>query len=264
MNTSSERGHGLITVAMLVAVQMFSGAGAAQDGDAPRLPNGRIDLSGTWGAVPGATSVAQDLGDGGICVFGCAPRSDRLPPDRPVYRAEFQATVDDLETRQVDEDPSLTCQPPGVPRIGPPDKIIQNNNEVVFLYDDLNGALWRIVPTDGRTHRDVQPSYLGDSIGWWEDDTLVVETINLNTLTWLTDDGAFHTENLRVIERLSREGDTLNFQAIAYDSEILAEPWELRPRELSLSDWELEEPAPCLERSLEDMVDRSLHHDNVR
>jgi len=264
MKTSSELRNGLLTAAALVVVQMFSGAEAAEDGDAPRLPNGRVDFSGTWGAVPGANPVAQDLGDGGICVFGCGSRSDRLPPDRPAYKAEFQATVDDLEARQVDEDPSLTCQPPGVPRIGPPDKIIQNDNEVVFLYDDLNGALWRIVPTDGRAHRDVQPSYLGDSIGWWEDDTLVLETINFNTLTWLTDDGAFHTENLRVVERLSREGDTLYFQAIAYDPEVLSEPWELRPRELSLSDWELEEPAPCLERSLDDMVDRSVHHDNVR
>lgn len=265
MNTASELRHGFIPAVVLVAVQMLSGVEAAEDSDTtPRFPDGRVDLSGTWGPVPGANPVAQDLGDGGVCIFGCAPRADRLPPDRPVYRAEHQATVADLEARQVDEDPSLTCQPPGVPRAGPPDKIIQNNNEVVFLYDDLNGALWRIVPTDGSEHRDVQPSYLGDSIGWWEDDTLVVETVNFNTLTWLTDDGAFHTENLRVIERLSREGGTLHFQAIAYDPEVLAEPWELRPRELSLSDWELEEPAPCLERSLDDMVDRSVHHDNVR
>jgi hypothetical protein len=113
-------------------------------------------------------------------------------------------------------------------------------------------------------HRDSQPSYLDDSIGWWEDDTLVVETINLNTLTWLTDDGAFHTENLRVIERLSREANTLHFQAIAYDPKVLVEPWNLRPRELPLSDWELEEPAPCIERSLDEMADRTVHHDNVR
>ena len=265
MNTSSEFSGGLITMAALFACLIFSSSEAAEDGAVtPRLPDGRIDLNGTWGAVPGANSIAQDLGDGGICIFGCAPAADRPPPDRPRYKAEYQATVADLDARQVDEDPSLKCQPPGVPRIGPPDKIIQNKNEVVFLYDDLNGAFWRIVPTDGTPHRDIQPSYLGDSIGWWEDDALVIETINLNTLTWLTDDGSFHTENLRVIERLSREGDTLYFQAIAYDPEILAVPWELRQRELPLSDWEVEEPSPCIERSLDQMEDRTLHHDNVR
>jgi hypothetical protein len=265
MNTSKNMRTRLIAVAALFALQIFSAADGADDGGAtPRLPNGRVDLNGTWGAVPGANPETQDLGDGGICIFGCGPTVDRPPPDRPIYKVEYQAIVADLEARQVDEDPSLTCQPPGVPRIGPPDKILQNNREVVFLYDDLNGSFWRIVPTDGTLRRDSQPSYLGDSIGWWEDDTLVVETINLNTLTWLTDDGAFHTENLRVIERLSREGNTLHFQAIAYDPEVLVEPWNLRPRELPLSDWELEEPAPCIERSLDEMVDRTVHHDNVR
>jgi len=265
MRTSSERRGRFVTAALLFALQFSPSVEAAEDGDAtPRLPGGGVDLSGTWGPVPGADPVTQDLGDGGVCIFGCAPAADRPPPDRPLYKAEYQATVADLAARQVDEDPSLTCQPPGVPRIGPPDKIIQSSDEVVFLYDDLNGALWRIVPTGGAPHRDVQPSYLGDSIGWWDGDALVVETVNFNTLTWLTDDGAFHSENLRVIERLSRAGDTLNYQAIAYDSDVLAEPWELRPRELSLSDWEVEEPAPCLERSLNDMVDRTVHHDNVR
>ena len=249
---------------VILLLALSASAQAQDDVKTPRLANGQVDLTGTWGAVPGAASTGQDLGDGGVCIFGCGPARDRLPPDRPKYRPEFQATVADLEARQVDEDPSLTCQPPGVPRIGPPDKIMHNENEVVFLYDDLNGAFWRVVPTNGAEHRNVQPTYLGDAIGWWEDDTLVVETVNLNTRTWLTDDGSFHTENLRVIERLRREGDTLHYQAIAHDPDVLAVPWAMRPRELSLSDWELEEPAPCLERSLDEMVDRSVHHDNVR
>ena len=263
MNATANTRHRWITCAALLA--LLCGAQAAEDdGATPRLGDGRVDLSGTWGPVPGADSIAQDLGDGGVCVFGCGPARDRLPPDRPVYRPEFHAIVADLEARQVDEDPSLTCQPPGVPRIGPPDKIIHRSDEVVFLYDDLNGAFWRIVPTNGAAHRDIQPTYLGDAIGWWEGETLVVETVGFNTRTWLTDDGSFHTEQLRVIERLSREGDTLHYQAIAHDPEVLAEPWAMRPRELVLSDWELEEPAPCIERSLDVMVDRSVHHDNVR
>jgi len=246
------------------ACALYGLAGTADAAETPRLANGHIDLTGTWGNVPGADSGAVDLGDGGVCIFGCGGAAERQGPDRPRYKPEFEATVADLDARQVDEDPSLTCRPPGVPRIGPPDKIMQHENELVFLYDDLNGAFWRIVPTDGRPHRNVQPSYLGDSIGWWDDDMLVVETTNFNTLTWLTDDGSFHTDKLRVIERLSRDGDTLSYQAIAYDPDVLAEPWKLRPRELPLSDWELEEPAPCLERSLEFMENRGVSHDNAR
>ena len=261
MNRTSVIRYRLIKAAAVSV--LLSGAGVAQDHATPRLADGRVDLTGTWGAVPGADSIAQDLGDGGVCIFGCGPARDRLPPDRPVYKPEFQARVADPEARQVDEDPSLTCQPPGVPRIGPPDKIMQNENELVFLYDDLNGPFWRIVPTNGAEHRDIQPTYLGDSIGWWEDDTLVVQTIHLNTRTWLTDDGSFHTTNLRVVERIARDGDTLTWRATAHDPEVLAEPWQLLPRTAHLTDVEIVEAPPCIERDLEHMVE-PLHHDNIR
>lgn len=99
MNASSDMRGELNAGAALIACLIVSSAVAAEDGDAtPRLADGRIDLNGTWGAVPGANPVTQDLGDGGICIYGCESR-DRTPPDRPVYRAEFQATVTDLEAR---------------------------------------------------------------------------------------------------------------------------------------------------------------------
>ena len=174
------------------------------------------------------------------------------------------AIVNDLEERQVEEDTVLRCFAPGVPRIGPPDKIVQTPTEIIFLYDDYTGNFFRIVPVDGRPHRtDVEPGYLGDAIGWWEDDTLVVETVNFNNDTWLTDDGSFHTTDLRVIERLNRVGDTLEWRATAYDPEVLAEPWELRTRIAHLTDVEIVEAPPCIERDLEHLVE-PLHHDNIR
>ena len=160
--------------------------------------------------------------------------------------------------------PFLRCFAPGVPRIGPPDKIVQQPGEIVFLYDDVSGNFFRIVPTDGRGHiAGAEPSYLGDAVGRWDGDTLVVETVNFNGETWLTDDGSFHTADLRVVERIRREGDTLNWQATAHDPAVLAEPWELRPRTAFLTDLELVEAAPCIERDLDHMVDGSSH-DNPR
>jgi hypothetical protein len=174
------------------------------------------------------------------------------------------ATVNDLEARQVEEDTVLRCFAPGVPRIGPPDKIVQTPTELVFLYDDYTGNFFRVVPIDGRPHRtDVEPGYLGDAIGWWEDDTLVVETVNFNDDTWLTDDGSFHTTDLRVIERLSIVDDTLQWAATAHDPEVLAEPWELNTRTAYRSDSEILEAPPCIERDLVHLVE-PLHHDNVR
>ncbi|PYS21347.1 MAG: hypothetical protein DMG11_28045, partial [Acidobacteria bacterium] len=161
-------------------------------------------------------------------------------------------------------DTVLQCQPPGVPRIGPPGKIIQSAREVVFLYDDVNGSFFRIIPTDGRAHRKgLPPSYLGDAIGRWDGDTLVVETINFNEETWLIDNGAFHTKDLKVVERLRRVGDTIEYQAVAQDPAVLAEPWTMRPRTLRLTDRELEESARCDDRDLDHIIDGS-HHDNPR
>ena len=158
----------------------------------------------------------------------------------------------------------LRCYPPGVPRIGPPDKIVRTPNEVIFLYDDYTGNHFRIVRLGGRPHRtDVEASFLGDAIGWWEGDTLVVETVGFNDETWLTDDGSFHTKDLRVIERLRRDGDSLQWRATAHDREILQEPWALLPRIATRTDQEIIEAPLCIERDLDHVVD-GTHHDNIR
>ena len=241
----------------------------------PRL-GGRVDLNGTWAHVDGIAFLRpQQLEGGSLCLLGCAPKAGaaaggsaapaaRPAPDFPKYKPEFLAKVADLSKRQVQMDTVLQCQPPGVPRIGPPRKIIQNAREVVFLYDDVSGAFFRIVPTDGRPHRKgLSPSYLGDAIGRWDGDTLVVETTNFNEETWLTDNGAFHTANLKVTERFRRVGDTIEYQAIVHDPGILVEPWTVRPQTLWLTTQELEEPIHCQDRDLKHVVD-GTHHDNPR
>ena len=131
----------------------------------------------------------------------------------------------------------------------------------MFLYNDITGSHYRVVPTDGRGHRtDIGPSYLGDAVGRWEEDTLVVETVNFNEDTWLTDDGTFHTADLRVTERLRREGGTLHYQVTAFDPAVLAEPWK---RVATLTSRELVPAPPCIERDIDHIVD-GTHHDNRR
>jgi hypothetical protein len=234
----------------------------------------RPDLNGTWGrAIVFALDFVrpEKLPDGSICVTGCSPQqedpasaADPPMPDFPKYKPDFLAKVADLTARQVQMDTVLRCYPPGVPRIGPPSKIVQTENEVVFLYDDYNGSFFRIIPTDGRPRRQgLSPSYLGDAVGSFEGDTLVVETVNFTDETWLTDNGAFHTKDLKVVERLRRVGDTIQYQAVAHDPAVLVEPWAMRPRELSRSTAELEESPRCEERDLEHMVDGS-YHENPR
>jgi hypothetical protein len=233
----------------------------------PRLPDGRVDLNGTWGHRDGIAFLRpQKLEGGSLCLIGCeqpaaaGAAAPRPAQDFPRYRPELLARVKDLSDRQVETDTVLQCQPPGVPRIGPPRKIMQNARELVFLYDDVSGAFFRIVPADGRPHRkDLPPSFLGDAIGRWEGDTLVVETVNFNEETWLTDNGAFHTADLRVIERLRRVGDTIEYQAIVHDPAVLLEPWAVRPQTLWLTDQEMEEPVHCQDRDMGHVVDGTFH-----
>ena len=278
MRSSSSRRRLLGTAVVAVATTAF---GCSRQ---PAPP----DLSGTWGhqTVFGLDYVCGEaLAGGSVRTTECpqpegAQRPEEQAADFPKYKPELLARVADLRDRQIETDTVLRCYPPGVPRIGPPAKIVQTATEVVFLYDDPNGSFYRVVPIDLSTRSGAPPaeprgdgrarqtavsaSYLGDAVGHFEGDVLVVETSNFSDETWLTDNGAFHTADLRVVERLRRVGDTIEYQATAHDPAVLAEPWALRPRVLTRSAQQLEEPPRCEERDLEDMVDESQFHDNPR
>jgi hypothetical protein len=282
--------NGCLLVALVIAMSPLSAQAPRMTADrlaelakkpTPRLADGKPDLNGTWDHLGGIEFVRpQALEGGSVCVVGCppaaAPRAGgpggrvggppAAPPapNFPKYKPEFHAKVADLSKRQVDVDTALQCQPPGVPRIGPPAKIVQTSREVLFLYDDVNGSFFRIIPTDGRPHRkDLPASYLGDSIGRYENGTLVVETVNFNEETWLTDNGAFHSKDLKVVERLRRVGDTIEYDATAHDPAVLLEPWKERTQTLWLTDREIEESPRCEDRDLDLIIDGS-HHDNPR
>jgi len=259
-----------VLAAVLCAAVMASLAPAAAPDVTPRMPDGKPDLNGTWDNGGGIDFLRPQLrADGSLCVSGCAtapgatpaaPRAASAAPDRPRYLPQFAARVEDLLVRQQKEDPVLRCQPPGVPRIGPPDKIVQTARELVFLYEDVSGPFFRIVPLRAGVRRaDDSESYLGDATGRWEGDTLVVQSANFNELTWLTDDGAFHSPSLKVTEWLTRRGNEIEYRARIEDPAVLAEPWLPRPRRLVLADVEMAEPAPCVEQDLSHMQDDSFH-----
>jgi hypothetical protein len=281
--------RGLLTAALLAALAstaQAAGAPAAQGSGAatsaapaasvavPPLADGHPDLNGTWDNGSGIDFLhPQKLAGGSVCVAGCesappanaqAPRRERPPANFPKYRPEYLAKVRSLNEHQLQTDPVLHCRSPGLPRIGPPDKIVQTGSQVVFLYDDVSGSFWRIVPTDGRPHReDVDDSTLGDSVGHWEGDTLVIDVTRFNDDSWLTDNGAFHTAAMHVTERLRRTGDSLHWEATVEDPKVLSEPWKATSRIAKLTDVDLVEPTPCVDRDIAHVVDKT-HHDNPR
>lgn len=259
-------GAGLLAQAPLAAAQ-------AQPATTP-------DISGSWTyrlarepvANPRGICAGPRCGNGSGDPEAAPPAAATGPaagPARraqfPKYKPEFLAKVEELNKNQVNTDPALRCQNPGLPRVGTPDKIIQTSSEVVFLYEDLNGSFWRVIPIDGRAHRtDAEEGPFGDSVGRWEGGKLVINTVGLGEDTWLTDNGAFHSFNMKAVEEVSLTADGgLHYKVTVHDPEVLAEPY-VKERTLMRNTKNPLQPPPCVERSIDKMIGIDSYHPNAR
>ena len=167
-----------------------------------------------------------------------------LVPSQPVYKPEYMAKVKAIGdakyggTTQLD--PQFDCKPSGIPRgsFGTM-QILQTPQAIGILFESPSDD--RIIYTDGRPHpKDLDTSFMGHSIGHWEGDTLVVDTIGLNDETWLGGDvrGAdkytsIHSDKEHVIERWTLKGDVLSYEATIEDPVMFAKPWVINPRHIT-------------------------------
>ena len=247
----------------------------------PRAADGHPDLSGIWNSTapsvfaksddPLASNLASR--DGTLLNFErdftLVRRAD---PNKPLYKPQFWEKVQQGDQNGNTDDPSYGCMPAGVPRMGPPAKIVQTPKELVFLYVSPPAQGWgdqyRVIPTDGRAHTplaDLDGTWKGESVGHWEggeDDTLVIDTIGFNDTSWLEIGGYFHSENMHVIERLRRDGDLLTWQVTVEDPDVLIKPWTMNPRTLRINPDPkavLPESLPCVERDLSHLVTKEHH-----
>ena len=185
----------------------------------PKAPDGKPDLSGVWeSGNQYFNDLARDLKPGELVM---------LP-----WAKDIQAV---REARDHRDDPLNQCMPPGVPRInmttanGPhPLKIVQTPKLVVLLYETSVNSTFRQVFMDGRTFpKDPNPTWLGYSIGRWDGDALVVDTVGFNGREWVdTAKGHPQTESAHVTERFRR----LDFGHMEIDITIddpgaYAKPW---------------------------------------
>ena len=219
----------------------------------PRRADGKPDLSGSW-ASAGMNWRYGERRCAPTQLEGCSTAwnqtldfefeaPSRFGPNRPLYKPEHWDKVQELDMWTNKNDPVMTCQPLGIPRNGPPRRIVQNANDVIFFYGeyaDGGGGYgeYRIMATDGRKHDDQQArqtKYMGYTVGRWEGDTLVLDSIAFNDFTWLARGGFFHSELMRVVERLTRQGNEILYEVTVEDPEVLVEPWVMTPRILRLS-----------------------------
>jgi hypothetical protein len=271
-------------------------------GPTPKAPDGHPDLTGLWnGLADNLLGVPNQMHNVGIEVAADSTRDinsgvqiatwplqnrkrqnneqneraatllRRMGSNRPIYKPQYWQRVKDFDANSNEEDPSNNCMPAGVPRMGVPSYIAQTANYLVFVYPGQGGLIatatsYRMIPTDGRQHtniEDLDGTWNGESIGHWEGDTMVVDSIGFNSTSWFDQlGGYFHSENMHVIERLHRDGNTLTWTATVEDPDVLLEPWTTTPRVVLLNpDTKaiLPESLPCSERDFAHVVTKEHH-----
>ncbi len=149
------------------------------------------------------------------------------PPYRPDYEARYLSVLKKTEAG-ISTDPTAACVPPGVPRImGTPYPLefIVQPDRVTMLFEAFGQT--RRIYTDGRGHpADLDPSYNGDSIGHWEGDALLVETVGLREDTVFDVTGAAHSDSMHVVERIRRVSKTvMEDKILIEDPKALTRPW---------------------------------------
>jgi hypothetical protein len=181
---------------------------------APRTRDGKPDLSGIW--EPSENKYVRNI---------AADIKPEQVPFQPWAKALYDQRTDGSHSK---EDPDANCLPQGVPKIDAapaPWKIVQSPGSLVIIYEAF--TLWRQVFMDGRERvHDLNPTWLGYSVGTWDGDTLVVDTRGFNGKAWLDQLGKPSTEALHVIERFHRKDfGHMDLTITIDDPKAYTKPW---------------------------------------
>lgn len=184
----------------------------------PRSADGRVDLSGFWMPADGVKHLLNLA-------------ADMKPDDVPLQPWAEALYRERIDTNGKDH-PGVRCLPSGIPeKLNIPDglKVVQTPEVLIFLYESR--TIYRQVFTDGRPlpPPDVQPTWMGYSIGRWDGNTMVVETIGSNGRTWLDMRGLPGTDALRVTERYTRPTTgRMDIDVTIDDPKAYTRPWTVK------------------------------------
>ena len=275
----------LFFVASLLTVGVAFARGAQQEASlstassATARSDSHPDLGGYWGRLLVDVSGPADPNDPAYTGAGNTPFRtqeefakywERAEKDgqinrrgvvnKPIYKPQYWAQIreTDWDNSRIN-DPQTLCSP-SVPRLGIPQRILQTPKEVVFFYEDSNR--FRIVPTDGRPHDPIKTdgylSWFGDSVGHWEGDTLVIDTVGLIDQSWIGPNGYIHTEDTHVTERVHRNGGMIYWDVTVEDP-MLLQPWHMDILSAQVNKnpraaiWE---SPPCVDRDRNQLADK--------
>jgi hypothetical protein len=181
-------------------------------GPAPRNADGRVLL--------GAATPKQK----GVWIGGNLGRRDEQ-----VMHPWAAAVAADRTSHMLE--PHTRCKASGIgrPFLTPYGVEIVELPEIkrIYMFDIGGPHTWRTIYMDGRSHpKDLKPTYYGHSIGWWEGDTLVIDTKGFNESFWMDRGASPHTEQLHTVERLTRVNETsMRYDLMAEDPGAYLKPW---------------------------------------
>jgi hypothetical protein len=206
-------------VAAVIGLVALPAPASSQAYTSPKTADGQPDLQGIWEV---RTSPDKDLEKAkGVIV---EPKNGKIP-----YLPAALAQKKQNEKNSAQADPLNKCFMPGVPRINllaRPFQIFQTADQVSIAYEYIHN--WRNIYLKRSKHLPDIDFWQGDSIGHWENDTLVVDVADFNDQTWLDKAGDFHSEAMHVVERYTRTGpDTLRYEATIEDPKTFAMPWKI-------------------------------------
>lgn len=202
------------------------------DRPAPRRSDGRIELGSATGEPPGLW-----VGNGGRLAVNPDSYEPRTTLNAPIHIDDVpiqdwaRALTNDRHAQFLSYEPHARCKPSGGPRefVTPYGFEILDLPELdrILIFDIGGPHTYRIVFMDGRPHPDdLSLSYYGHSVGRWEGDTLVVDSVGFNERFWMNRDGIPHTDRLHLVERFTRpDHDTLRYEVTIDDPGAFTDQW---------------------------------------
>jgi hypothetical protein len=249
-------------------------AEAAKGKPTPRTPDGRPDFSGFFNGYNASDDPTSEFGafrlpDGSVLYQHIGANDAQQHVPRPTdfsnaapYKPEYLAKVKEIAATAYGGttalDPQMDCKPMGIPRGGIGTmQIVQTPELITILYEKNPGYNHRIIYMNGKHPEDLETSHMGHSVGHWEGDTLVVDVAGLNDDTWLgggqgtANLSTIHSDQLHVIERWTRNGDVITYNATVEDPVMFTRPWVIEPRTARLAPpGDYMQAMPCLHTSV--------------
>lgn len=251
-----------VVACILLAPVRFAGQAPAGAKAIPRAADGKPNLSGFWAnAGPNWGFNSPRPKDSPPGPFDYHHAGQLAPMElTPWAKEQLLYNLDPL-AREVGDgpegrirgrtelDPRMRCVPAGAYRLGLPQMIVQVPGKIFFFFDTDHER--RQIFVDGRGHpkpEDLEFTWNGHSIGRWDGDTLVVDTVGMRDETWLDTGGRVHSTDLHMVERIRFiDSDTLEWETTLTDPKVFVKPFVERRTLKSRSNYDFTENIVCEE-----------------